>query len=67
MESSDDYELIDLCLKGFKKAVRIAGGLDVPVRTCEATEWGGGGGCVRSVARTPITTTLTLFEWGASL
>lgn len=32
LESCEDYELIDLCLNGFKKAVRIAGGLDVSVR-----------------------------------
>lgn len=32
LESSEDSELIDLCLGSFKGAVRIAGGLDVPVR-----------------------------------
>lgn len=31
LESSDDSELIDQCLEGFKKAVRIAGGLDITV------------------------------------
>lgn len=32
MESSDDYKLIALCLQAFKKAIRIAGGLDLAVR-----------------------------------
>lgn len=31
LESSESAELIELCLEGFKKAVRIAGGLDVTV------------------------------------
>lgn len=31
MESSNDNKLIDLCLTAFKKAVRIAGGLDLTV------------------------------------
>ena len=29
LESSDDSELIEQCLEGLKKAVRIAGGLDM--------------------------------------
>lgn len=31
LESSEDSELIDLCLRGVEKSVRIAGGLDVAV------------------------------------
>ncbi|CAN0204558.1 unnamed protein product, partial [Hapterophycus canaliculatus] len=31
LESSENSELIDLCLEGVQKAVRLAGGLDVPV------------------------------------
>lgn len=33
LEASESPELIELCLEGVKKAVRIAGGLDVPVST----------------------------------
>lgn len=38
LESSENSELIELCLEGVKKAVRIAGGLDVPVRECVLLE-----------------------------
>lgn len=47
MESSDDYKLTALCLRAFKKAIRIAGGLDLAVSNMMLRREGDmGGACV---------------------